>query len=452
MKQIKQVLSVILCVLMLMSALACLSYAAEIDPEDVCRTEYRYKDKEYTTSTNASLTGWTLRTDVSPNPKVTYGAWSGYQRTVITPNSNLEVRTATFYRYYAFVCPWCGTRDDLQGPCSSGCGYTLGEWNWEETWSPISYANCNSQAVSGSKRYTYSLGDGKKWYFGTGNLYDTAPGTIASDGPYAVVIEKRYSSRTKTTTYYYEKWGAWSNWSTVVPQEANDRIIESRTLLHDWDNGAVFTPATCSDTGVLKYTCKRDGCGATKTEPIAVNPNNHVNTENVAATASTCTVKGYSAGVYCNDCKSWISGHEEQALDSTNHVNTENVAAVASTCTVKGYSAGVYCNDCQSWVSGHEEQPLAAHQITVINAKEATDKAEGYTGDEYCTVCEQTIKKGSVIPVLTPNPDDDPNGQNGSGGQSSKRCKWCGKEHHGFLGMFVEIFHLILAFLFGARY
>ena len=367
------------------------------------------------------------------------------------------------------------------------CGYTLGEWNWEETWSTISYLNSNSQPASSYKRYTYSLGDGKKWYFSAGNLYDTAPGTRDANGSDAVVINTWYSSRTKTTTYYYERWGAWSDWSTTEPQNADTRDIESRTLLHDWDDGDVFTSATCSAPGVLQYTCQRDGCGATKTEPININPDNHVNTQNVNAVASTCKVKGYSAGVYCNDCQKYVSGHEEQPLDANNHVNTKNVNAVASTCKVKGYSAGVYCNDCQKYVSGHEEQPLDAnnhvntknvnavpstctvngysagvycddcqkyvsghqkqglanHTITIINKKDATYDTEGYTGDEYCTVCKQTIKTGSAIPKLQ-RPQEPT--------QSGGRCKWCGKTHPGFFGWFVAIFHKILVFLFGAKY
>lgn len=162
---------------------------------------------------------------------------------------------------------------------------------------------------------------------------------------------------------------------------------------HDW--ACVTTQdATCIATGTKAFTCS---CGASYTETISINPNNHVNTTNTAATASTCTVKGYTAGVYCNDCKRYISGHEAQPLNTSNHVNTTNVAAIASTCTVKGYSAGVYCNDCKQYISGHQEQPLAAHQTELRNARAATCTAEGYTGDQYCTVCKQTISTGSTI-------------------------------------------------------
>lgn len=165
----------------------------------------------------------------------------------------------------------------------------------------------------------------------------------------------------------------------------------------------ITKPATCSATGIRTYTCS---CGDSYTETIAKNASNHVNTSNISATASTCTVNGYTAGVYCNDCKQYISGHQQQ--------------------------------------------PLAAHTITIINQRDATQDAEGYTGDEYCTVCKQTIKQGTVIQKLDkpadPTPDTPPYPQ------PENLCPWCGGEHTGFFGGLVGFFHRIFAAIFGARH
>lgn len=174
---------------------------------------------------------------------------------------------------------------------------------------------------------------------------------------------------------------------------------------HTWNSGAVTKAATCTATGTKTYNCSV--CGATKTEPIAINSSNHVNTKNVSATASTCAVKGYTASVYCNDCK--------------------------------------------KYVSGHQEQPLAAHTITVINKRDATYDAEGYTGDEYCTVCKQTIKTGTAIPKLTRPTDPTPTDSTPQPQQSGD-CHWCGGEHTGFFGGIIGFFHNILAKLFGNKY
>ena len=195
----------------------------------------------------------------------------------------------------------------------------------------------------------------------------------------------------------------------------NGRMACQRLIYckHIWDSAAVTKAATCSSTGVKTYTCSV--CGDTYTETISINSNNHVNTTNVAAVASTCTVKGYSAGVYCNDCKQYISGHVEQSL--------------------------------------------AAHQTTVINAREATYDADGYTGDTYCTVCKQTLSYGSSIPKLTkPNEPTNPTNPTQPATQpatqqqqqQSGNCKYCGGTHSGFPGILIGFFHSILA-MFGLR-
>ena len=86
----------------------------------------------------------------------------------------------------------------------------------------------------------------------------------------------------------------------------------------------------------------------------------HTDTTNVDAVPATCKSTGFTAGVYCNDCKTYISGHEEVPISSTNHVNTTNVDAVPATCQSTGFTAGVYCNDCETYISGHEEVPISS--------------------------------------------------------------------------------------------
>ncbi len=59
------------------------------------------------------------------------------------------------------------------------------------------------------------------------------------------------------------------------------------------------------------------------------------------------------------------------------HDNTTNVAEQPATCTEKGYTAGVYCNDCRLFISGHEEIPaLGGHTMGA---------------DGNCTVCSTKL-------------------------------------------------------------
>ena len=159
--------------------------------------------------------------------------------------------------------------------------------------------------------------------------------------------------------------------------------------------------------------CKQGAiCTKCGNEYGSTDPQNHVNTTEHQQVNATCTAVGYKAGVQCDDCKAWISGHEEIeaiahknkvhhakvdatcmatgtieywscpdcnknfsdeacttevtdltiAIDSTNHVNTTDHEQTNATCTEVGYTVGTYCEDCNTWVSGHEEIKALGHK------------------------------------------------------------------------------------------
>lgn len=71
------------------------------------------------------------------------------------------------------------------------------------------------------------------------------------------------------------------------------------------------------------------------------------------------------------------------------HTNTKNVEAVSPTCTEAGYTAGVYCTDCETYISGHEEVPATGHSFDggVVNQPYACVAGEKvYT----CSACGTT--------------------------------------------------------------
>lgn len=53
-----------------------------------------------------------------------------------------------------------------------------------------------------------------------------------------------------------------------------------------------------------------------------------------------------------------------------------------------------------------ELDPTNHKNTETRDAVEATTKKEGYTGDVYCKDCGELVKKGEVIPVITPEPED----------------------------------------------
>lgn len=52
------------------------------------------------------------------------------------------------------------------------------------------------------------------------------------------------------------------------------------------------------------------------------------------------------------------------------HADTTSVAETAATCTAVGYTAGVYCNTCETYISGREEIPVIDHAYTVLQENE----------------------------------------------------------------------------------
>ena len=80
-----------------------------------------------------------------------------------------------------------------------------------------------------------------------------------------------------------------------------------------------------------------------------------------------------------------------------------------------------------------ETLPATGNHITeIVNAKEATATEDGYTGDEVCTVCGETIKQGKVIPATgepavddpTDEPTDEPSEPKGGFDFISKLLAW----------------------------
>lgn len=111
-----------------------------------------------------------------------------------------------------------------------------------------------------------------------------------------------------------------------------------------------------------------------------VTPCSHINTENIAAVQATCITVGYTAGVYCNDCDKYISGHAQTPVDLTAHGNRrEDVARVPATCTSEGRTAGVKCLDCGNIISGCETENKLDHTYAPTTVVAPTCTTDGYT-------------------------------------------------------------------------
>lgn len=136
-------------------------------------------------------------------------------------------------------------------------------------------------------------------------------------------------------------------------------IIDDDAINHTWDEGTVTKEPTCNEPGEKTYYCI---CGEDKTEEIP-----SMNTEHNIVThegkAATCVEKGFDAYETCTKCS--YTTYKETDYDRNNHINTENTPAVPPTEDSVGYTEGVYCNDCKTYISGHEEIPVQSGKIEI---------------------------------------------------------------------------------------
>ena len=160
---------------------------------------------------------------------------------------------------------------------------------------------------------------------------------------------------------------------------------------HSWDEGKITTAATCTEDGVMTYTCTV--CNATKTEVIYAT--GHTSVE-VAEQPATCTEAGHKAGTKCSVCGATISGMEE--IPATGHTEVID-AAKAPTCTETGLTEGKHCSVCNKIIVAQTEIPAKGHTEVIDPAVEPTCTEPGKTEGKHCSVCNEIIVAQTEIPA-----------------------------------------------------
>ena len=98
---------------------------------------------------------------------------------------------------------------------------------------------------------------------------------------------------------------------------------------HEWNDGVITTPATCTADGVKTYTCTK--CGATKTEAVPATGHNYVD--------GVCTVCGAKENVSSGDV--YALATELKDGDEVIVVNVEAGKAMSEDAVATKYRAGV---------------------------------------------------------------------------------------------------------------
>ena len=191
------------------------------------KTQYRYRDKETTSSTAYPLDDWTMVN--SDSYYTDWGDWSGWSTSAVSESDTRQVETKwveptyrTLYnynRYNEYNYATAGRRG-WNGPAVGWWGGHYCQYYEEYGWtaSPLAYTGSDS----GYNIY------GKVW----DNEWTTQEQVTAG------YTEYRYRDRSLITTYYYERWEAWSDWSSSAVSSSSDRQVETRTVYRYRTKGA----------------------------------------------------------------------------------------------------------------------------------------------------------------------------------------------------------------------
>lgn len=114
------------------------------------------------------------------------------------------------------------------------------------------------------------------------------------------------------------------------------------------------TKATCTEDGLYLERCS---CGKENKEVRA--KTGHKFKDYEVTLQPTCTSYGEQKA-FCENC----DYYEMQHISPTYHKNRESRPQQNPTCTSYGYTSGVYCPDCKTWISGHAIINTAGHSFT----------------------------------------------------------------------------------------
>ena len=172
---------------------------------------------------------------------------------------------------------------------------------------------------------------------------------------------------------------------------------------HEWDEGLITTPPTCTTAGTRTFTC--NVCSEKKTETIKAKGHTKGAVVKENEIAANCTSGGsYDEVVYCTDCREKLS-REKKTVDALGHDRIHHDAK-AATCTEKGWEAYDTCSRCD--YTTYKETPAAGHSFELEKVDEKYLKSEATCAAPavYYKSCKCGEKGTDTFEYGTVNPDN----------------------------------------------
>ena len=175
---------------------------------------------------------------------------------------------------------------------------------------------------------------------------------------------------------------------------ATDPCADGHTL-----TAVAEVPATCQETGVKAHwvcsVCGKlfsdaDGKSETTLEALTIPATGH------AWGQPAWTWTGTESASAAFTCGNDASHTQTLPAAVTSEVTTQPGCESTG---VRTYTASVTLDGKNYTDTRTEVIPALGHKTQLVGAKAATCTEDGYTGDEVCTVCNEVVKKGEVIPA-----------------------------------------------------
>ena len=169
-------------------------------------------------------------------------------------------------------------------------------------------------------------------------------------------------------------------------------------------NGAIYTTAGGADI------CSGDGTGVFKQNAAAGTDTvtYQYTQNNTTVTAHKITItpaKLHNADGSYTETKDVAAGTTINYLDGVwggkpcSHENTEIRNAKDATCTEPGYTGDTYCTDCNEKISDGEIISATGHTSVDVAEQPATCTKDGHTAGTKCSVCGETLSGMEKIPA-----------------------------------------------------
>lgn len=185
---------------------------------------------------------------------------------------------------------------------------------------------------------------------------------------------------TKQATYYK---------SCACGAKGTETFASGDLLPHAWDGGVTTTQPTCTEPGVMTYTCQN--CDATKTAPVAALGHK---LDETPAKEETCTEPGNSLYYTCQRCGKFFSDEGCQneieegswVIPAKDHDWDDGVVTQEPTCLEDGVRTFT-CQRCQTTRTETEKAP-GAHDFAPVSATPASTDKDGVL-HLACTRCKE---------------------------------------------------------------